>query len=126
MTIHEKLGITIDTPHREKYGAVVKLIGLDNFVRILPFSIETLANKLKKDSNLNNIPLKEWDRIAGFSSYITKTGEQKYISHDSELKRLLQSHGITCYSPAELTCILKEAATELVEEYTKETLEPER
>ena len=43
-----------------------------------------------------------------------------YLSGDSSLKSLLQKNGINEYSPAQLVCILKEAAAEIVEEYNKE------
>lgn len=114
MTINEKLGITSFTniDHREKYGKIVELVGLDNFKRLMPEEPEVLAKKLEQDINLNNIKLSRWDAIAG--TY------ELYKQTDSELKRLLYKQGITCYSPAELVSILKEAAKEIVEEYNKE------
>ena len=122
MTINEKLGITSYTniDHREKYGKVVELVGLDNFKRLMPEEPEVLAKKLEQDINLNNIKLSRWDAIAGTYAYTDKSGRQLYRQTDSELKRLLYKQEITCYSPAELVSILKEAAKEIVEEYNKE------
>ena len=122
MNINERLGISWkdDIPHREKYGRVVALIGLDNLRLLMPEDIETLAKKYEKDNALNNIPLKLWDAIAGNSAYIDKSGRQLYLSGNSSLKSLLQRNGINEYSPAQLVCILKEAAAEIVEEYNQE------
>lgn len=122
MNINERLGISWkdDIPHREKYGRVVALIGLDNLRLLMPEDIEILAKKYEKDNALNNIPLKLWDAIAGNSAYIDKSGRQLYLSGNSSLKSLLQRNGINEYSPAQLVCILKEAAAEIVEEYNQE------
>lgn len=45
MNIDEKLGITSNTNinHREKYGKIVKLIGLDNFKELMPEEPDVLA-----------------------------------------------------------------------------------
>ena len=122
MNINERLGISWkdDIPHREKYGRVVALIGLDNLRLLMPEDVETLAKKYEKDKNLNNIPLKLWDAIAGNSTYIDKSGRQLYRNDSSSLKNLLLQNGINTYSPAQLVCILKEAAAEIVEEYNQE------
>lgn len=122
MNIDEKLGITSNTNinHREKYGKIVKLIGLDNFKELMPEEPDVLAEKLEQDSALNNIKLSRWNAIAGTYAYIDKSGKQLYMQTDSKLKRLLYRQGITCYSPAELVSILKEAAAEIVEEYNQE------
>lgn len=96
------------------------MIGLDNLRLLMPEDIETLAKKYEKDNALNNIPLKLWDAIAGNSAYIDKSGRQLYLSGNSSLKSLLQRNGINEYSPAQLVCILKEAAAEIVEEYNQE------
>ena len=122
MNIDERLGITwkYDIPFREKYGKVVALIGLENLKPLMPEDIETLAKKYEKDNNLNNIPIERWDAIAGYSAFVDKSGRQLYRSGNSSLKSLLQKNGINEYSPAQLVCILKEAAAEIVEEYNKE------
>lgn len=122
MNIDERLGITWkdNIPHREKYGKVVALIGLENLKPLMPGNVETLAKKYEKDNALNNIPLQQWDAIAGNSAFINKSGRQLYLSGDSSLKYLLHKNGINEYSPAQLVCILKEAAAEIVEEYNQE------
>lgn len=86
----------------------------------MPGNVETLAKKYEKDNALNNIPLQQWDAIAGNSAFINKSGRQLYLSGDSSLKYLLHKNGINEYSPAQLVCILKEAAAEIVEEYNQE------
>ena len=96
------------------------MIGLDNLRLLMPEDVETLAKKYEKDKNLNNIPLKLWDAIAGNSTYIDKSGRQLYRNDSSSLKNLLLQNGINTYSPAQLVCILKEAAAEIVEEYNQE------
>ena len=128
MNIDEKLGITSNTNinHREtyknieKYWKIVKLFVLDNFKELMPEEPDVLAEKLEQDSALNNIKLSRWNAIAGTYAYIDKSGKQLYMQTDSKLKRLLYRQGITCYSPAELVSILKEAAAEIVEEYNQE------
>lgn len=77
MNIDEKLGITSNTNinHREKYGKIVKLIGLDNFKELMPEEPDVLAEKLEQDSALNNIKLSRWDAIAGTYAYIDKSGK---------------------------------------------------
>ena len=122
MNINERLGITSkdDMPFREKYGKVVDLIGLENLKPLMPEDIETLAKKYEKDNNLNNIPIERWDAIAGYSAFVDKSGRQLYRSGNSSLKSLLQKNSINEYSPAQLVCILKEAAAEIVEEYNQE------
>lgn len=120
MNINERLGITWkdEISHREKYGKVVTLIGLDNLKPLMPYTDRELANYYAKDKNLNNIKLKVWDSIAGNYPYIEKTsGRQLYQNGRSPLKDMLHKCGINTYSPAELVCTLKEAATEIVEEY---------
>lgn len=122
MNINERLGITSkdDMPFREKYGKVVALIGLENLKPLMPEDVETLAKKYEKDNALNNIPLQRWDAIAGNSAFVNKSGRQLYRSGNSSLKYLLQKNSINEYSPAQLVCILKEAAAEIVEEYNQE------
>lgn len=122
MNIDERLGISWkdDIPFREKYGKVVALIGLENLKPLMPEDVETLAKKYEKDNALNNIPLGRWDAIAGNSAFVDKSGRQVYRSGNSSLKSLLQRNGINEYSLAQLVCILKEAAAEIVEEYNQE------
>lgn len=122
MNIDGRLGITWkdDIPFREKYGKVVALIGLENLKPLMPEDVETLAKKYEKDNALNNIPLQRWDAIAGNSAFVDKSGRQLYRSGNSSLKSLLRKNGINEYSPAQLVCILKEAAAEIVEEYNQE------
>jgi hypothetical protein len=82
---------------REYMARVVGKIGIDNIKPYIPHSISFIREKLAKDENLNNIPLKEWDFAAERIHY------------------LLHCNGIACYSLSERVCILKEAARILCE-----------
>lgn len=85
--------------HREKYGKLVKAIGLDYLITLIPVKdIQTLREKFKEDENLNNIPLENWDR-AGIPLHSLA---QKYQIYNA---------------PYSYVCILKEAAQQWVEEY---------
>ena len=111
MNINEKFGFDFSVKHSKKYGAVVDLIGKDRIARLIPLSPQELSEALKKDKNLNNIPLKKWDAIAG----VHPSGLHYTIS--GELPMLLLMNGITSFSPSELVCILKECARQVVAEY---------
>ena len=111
MNINEKFGFDSNVKHSQKYGAVGDLIGKDRIARLIPLSPQELSEALKKDKNLNNIPLKKWDAIAG----VHPSGLHYTIS--GELPMLLLMNGITSFSPSELVCILKECARQVVAEY---------
>lgn len=79
-------------------------------------SPQELSEAFKKDKNLNNIPLKKWDAIAGVHySGQHYTGQHYTVS--GELPMLLAMNGITLFSPSDLVCILKECARQVVAEY---------
>ena len=111
MNINEKFGFDSNVKHSQKYGAVVDLIGKDRIARLIPLSPQELSEAFKKDKNLNNIPLKKWDAIAG----VHPSGLHYTIS--GELPMLLAMNGITSFSPSDLVCILKECARQVVAEY---------
>ncbi len=107
----EKYG-NADTPHREKYGRAVSDIGLDNIRNMLPWDKKELVDAYAKDEHFNCLPLKEWDRIAGYYEN-SRTGE--LFSHRSLLKDLLYKAGVNYFSCSECVCVLKEAALQIVE-----------
>lgn len=87
--------------HREKYGKLVKAIGLDYLIRLIPVKdIETLREKFEEDEHLNNIPLRDWDR-AGFP---LRSIAKKYQIYNA---------------PFSYVCILKEAAQQWIEREEK-------
>ena len=86
---------------REYMSRIVNGLGIDNVRPFLPCSIGHISEMFKKDVNLNNIPLKEWDFKAEC------------------IHGLLQRNRITCYSLSERVCILKEAARILCEMETR-------
>ena len=77
-------------------------------------SKKTLAElkALAKDKNLNNIPLRNWDRWAGFEA----AGSNIKWKYDRNLRDLFRAKGITCYSPSQLVSTLKQAARRYAEE----------
>lgn len=119
MTINEKFGTNINTPHKERYGNVINAIGLDKLIPLLPrdLSREVIRRELERgnaalngriyvdNQECNCITLQSWDRAAGF---ICTRGKIEMIP--SRLRYWLSEIGVTCYSNAECVCILKEAA----------------
>lgn len=75
----------------------VKDLGFDNLVSYLPCDEETLRRKYKEDKDLNNIPLKEWDK-------------QAFL-----IRFLLKNRGVTVYSLSQRVSVLKKAAEMLCE-----------
>ncbi len=117
MTLDEKFGTNIDTPHKEKYETYVNAIGLDKTVSFLPYGMTKDVIKREVDKgnvHLNGriktadgsfVTLNNWDRSAGFATYganCTRIG--------SPLLDSLAKLGVTTVSCAECVCILKRAA----------------
>jgi hypothetical protein len=75
---------------------------------------EALLNS--KDEHLNDIPMKKWDYLTGFS-FSTHTGEmlqRPYTIEPIDIKLLKETgEGV---SSATLVCIYKEAARQLIKE----------
>lgn len=116
MTIDEKLGTNSNTPHNEKYGALIELLGRSNVEAFIPFSTEELIKAYQKNPHFNSIPISKWDAACGYSSRIGFDGRQQYIPGGYSLRQLLSTNGITCVSLAECVCLLKECARIIVEE----------
>lgn len=124
MNINEKFEFNSSVPFNEKYDAVINLLGKENIANIIPWSPQELSEAIKKDKNLNNIPLKQWDKAAGIYEHGI------HYSVAGTLPGLLCKNGITSFSPSELVCILKECAKQIAEDYdnslNKETDDMER
>jgi hypothetical protein len=91
--------------HKEKYGALVDAIGLQNLIPLIPATKEQIAKALEDgDEHLNTIPLKNWDdRHAFAKSLAGKVIGQKEGSRISYT-----------WSLAESVCLLKNAAIKWV------------
>jgi hypothetical protein len=99
-----------EVPWHDYMRRVIDKLGLDNIKPYIPYDIEYLKEKLKEDVHLNNTELQRWDEAGGFwfrngNPYYTATG----------LPILFRSNGITCFSPSDGVCVLKEAARMLCE-----------
>lgn len=89
-------------PHQQYYGQFVT-----NEIKDLvknKFGIEKLVNAYDVDPNFNNIPLRHWDSLGYLERHLDR----------NLIKETRQG-----YSNAGATCVLKEAARQLVEEYSK-------
>lgn len=126
MTLKEFANITsmfrdIDTgtevSHTEYMCRVIDKLGLENVARYIPFDIDYLKEKLKRDKNLNNTELRMWNGAAGFIPNINKkTHTLDYIQTHTGLANLFIANGITCFSVSDGVCVLKEAARMLCKE----------
>lgn len=103
----------------EYMSRVIGKLGLENIKPYIPFPLDLLKEKLKKDIHLNNTSMAMWDRAAGFSFYSKgfpnphKTADEAHIG--GGITALYHRNGITTYSCSEGVCILKEAARRLIE-----------
>lgn len=98
-------------------GRVIEKLGIENIKPYIPFGIEYIKEKLKEDVNLNNTKLVSWLEAAGFKRYINKkTQTETIIPMGRGLYPLFISNGITCFSPSDGVCVLKETARRLCNE----------
>jgi hypothetical protein len=94
----------------EVKNAVIRMVNVDPSK-----SIQILREKLAKDEHLNNIPMKKWDNLTGFS-FSNSTGEmltRPYSIEPIDIRKLKEADEEV--SSATLVCIYKEAAKELTE-----------
>lgn len=110
-----KCDIDMDTgerlSHSEIYGRMIdKLGGADAVWKCVPFTLEEIQEAIKTDKNLNNLPMSAWDAAGGWFPYIARGGHQDFRAIWSPLRGLLLGNGITCFSPSECVCLLKECA----------------
>lgn len=106
------LSTGVELSHQEIYGRMIELLGgVETVWKCVPFTLGEIRHALCSDQHLNNLPMRQWDAAAGFVEYVnmkSKTKEMRRIR--SPLQILLQKAGVTCYSPAECVCVLKECA----------------
>ncbi|MCR6108623.1 hypothetical protein HXA34_20235 [Salipaludibacillus agaradhaerens] len=77
--------------HEELYTKVVNGIGLDVCERYMPATIEELSEALKKDPNLNNIPLKKWDNMSGYFHHVFRRIKVNQVSLSDTVCTLKQA-----------------------------------
>lgn len=97
--------------HTEYMHRIIDKLGLENIARYIPFDIDCLKEKYKRDKHFNNTAMQVWDVAAGFIPHInrkTHTLEYNY-AHDG-LAYLFIDNRITCFSVSEGVSVLKEAA----------------
>lgn len=106
--------------HTEYMHRIIDKLGLENIARYIPFDINYLKEKFKRDKNFNNTTMQAWDVAAGFIPQINrKTHTLEYNQAHSGLAYLFTSNGITCFSVSEGVSVLKETARILCERENK-------
>ena len=119
-TIENMLGLKpmerFNYTHEDYFDKVIDALGYDEVKRCVPFDLDTLKAKLKRDWHLNNTSMRAWDRESGFITYVDRWGSEQVEPVESELRTLLRKHGVNCYSNSEGVCILKECARRMVME----------
>lgn len=101
-------GTSVDTSHRERYGAYIDFLGRKEVEDCIPFSEEEVAQALESgDKHLNSLNIKEWNRAAGFVEN-SRTGA---ISRFNTKLTALARSKVSGAAPSQLVCVLKEAAT---------------
>ena len=102
----------------EYMGRVIKKLGIENIKPYIPYSINVLKKYLNEgDVYFNSTNLERWNEAGGFKRvFNARSKTMEYLPIPSGLINLLHRNGITCYSPSDTVCILKEAARILCEE----------
>ena len=100
-------GTNIDTPHEEKYRAYIDFLGREDVEKFIPYSKDDIKTVLEMgDTHLNMLPIKGWDRAAGYIEN-SRTGE---ITRLNTGLSTLVGKKVQSYSPSQCVSILKEAA----------------
>ena len=93
---------------------VIEKLGIENIKPYIPFDLGYLKEKLKEDIHLNNTDIQYWDYASGCIPVINvKTKVQTWHHTQYGIGGLFVTNGITCYSPSDGVCVLKEAARRL-------------
>lgn len=110
----------MEISHTEYMRRVIDKLGLENIARHIPFDIDCLKEKFKRDKYFNNTTMQVWDVAAGFIPHINrKTHTLEYNQAHSGLAYLFIANRITCFSVFEGVSVLKEAARILCERENK-------
>ena len=103
--------------HTEYMHRIIDKLGLENIARHIPFDIDYLKEKFKRDKHFNNTTMQAWDVAAGFIPHINrKTHTLEYNQSHSGLACLFIDNRITCFSVSEGVSVLKEAARRRINE----------
>lgn len=106
--------------YTEYMHRIIDKLGLENIARHIPFDVDCLKEKFKRDKNFNNTTMQAWDVAAGFIPYINKkTHTLEYNQTHSGLAYLFIANRITCFSVSEGVSVLKETARILCERENK-------
>ena len=108
--------------HRDKIDCYIHHIGRGALKEHLPADIRTLAGNYLKDQNLNNIPLREWEKATGYGDYRDEQTVRVPVP-SGPFPELLAAHGIDSYSLSEAISILKRVAELEVLDYLSGMLE---
>lgn len=88
--------------HTEYMRRVIDKLRLENIAHYIPFDIDYLKEKFKRDKNFNNTQLQAWDVAAGFIPHISrKTHTLEYNHTHDGLAYLFIANRITCFSVSE-------------------------
>lgn len=110
----------MEISHTEYMRRVIDKLRLENIARYIPFDIDCLKEKFKRDKHFNNTTMQVWDVAAGFIPHINrKTHTLEYNQAHSGLAYLFIANRITCFSVSEGVSVLKEAARILCERENK-------
>ena len=113
-SFNRDLDTGIEISWHDYMGRVIEKLGIENIKRFIPFGLDYLKEKLKEDIHFNNTDIRQWDSASGFVPEVnrkTKVQEWKYLRYG--LGSLFVDNGITCFSPSDGVCVLKEAARRL-------------
>lgn len=104
--LEEKFPHLKDASFEEKYDFLIDKIELQTLRSWIPISDEQIKEAYVKDKNLNNIPLKDWDRWAGALASPTSVSWRPYSLRTLVAERT----GVKTFSLAECVCLLKQTA----------------
>lgn len=102
---------------RDYMARVINKLGIGNIKPYIPYDMDVLIKHFRNgDVYFNNTHLSAWDNAGGFVRQINKsTKNLEYHRNSYGIGNLLVCNGITCYSVADVVCILKETARILCE-----------
>ena len=79
----EKNGVIKDNlTHEEYYTKIVDLLGYNDVLKYVPYSIIEIRKAFPKDNHLNNLPLKKWDDMSGIGMKYNKGYGKMFDSLD--------------------------------------------
>lgn len=115
-SLYKDFDTGIEVPWCDYMHRIIEKLGIDNIKPYIPYEIDYLKAKLKEDVHLNNTELRRWDGAAGFVPVLNRTAQiEEYKRLSGGLAYLFVCNGITCFSPSDGVCVLKEAARMLCE-----------